>query len=205
MPISIDNMVSIIKIAKGMKRPVIQLRNNKILGTDEEFCTLSKIDIDTGIDKPITFKITDSLLQESAIEKYSSAHPDIFFAEYKKIIDGFYINGWAEIQYADIISDMWERIAYYINYSNIVYSETGLEKNEQFMSLCKAKVSDGLQYYNIDNKYLQTSFNKIHCINSKDKVSLNIYDIDMESLLYEYIIDKKKYVVNQYVRYRKMY
>ena len=176
MPISIDNMVSIIKIAKGMKRPVIQLRNNKILGTDEEFCTLSK-----------------------------SAHPDIFFAEYKKIIDGFYINGWAEIQYADIISDMWERIAYYINYSNIIYSETGLEKNEQFMSLCKAKVSDGLQYYNIDNKYLQTSFNKIHCINSKDKVSLNIYDIDMESLLYEYIIDKKKYVVNQYVRYRKMY
>ena len=71
-------------------------------------------------------------------------------------------------------------------------------------TVAKLKVNDGLTRFMLGGKYMITSFNKVHAINASDKVSVNIYDIDPISFLCEFIVDKKKYTVKEYIRYRKM-
>ena len=80
-----------------------------------------------------------------------------------------------------------------------------MEKDVNFMTtVAKLKVENGLTSYVLGNKYLMTSFNKVHAINASDKISINIYEIDSISYICEFIIDKKKYKVKEYIRYRYM-
>lgn len=198
-------IADVIKIAKSMKRSVVHISPKYMLGTDDDYCVLSRIDIESDIPRPITFRITDSLLGQQSIDKYSSAHPEIFFSEYIQVDDEFYINGWYDVAYFNKIHDMWNTIGNIIYSRNPIYNISGLDKDNEFMnSVAKLKVSSGLQPYILSGEFLQTSFNKVHAINSTDKVDLNIYEADIHSLLYEYIINKKKYNVNEYILYRKM-
>lgn len=193
----------ILKIARSMKRPVIHVNNNYMLGTDEEFCTLSIIEINSDIPRPFTTTVNDYLDGEKK-EKFAISNPSVFFIEYQMLDEDFYINTWKESYLYPNIFDIFTIIQKYITLP-IVYSETGLEKNKEFMdTVAKLKVDDGLTKYVFGDKYLITSFNKVHAINASDKVSVNIYDIDPISFLCEFIVDKKKYVVKEYIRYRKM-
>lgn len=195
----------IIKIAKSMKRSIVHISPTYMLGSDDEYSILSRVDIESDISRPITFRITDSLLGQQAIDKYSSSHPEIFFSEYVKVDEEFYINGWQGPTYYRNLHSMWNTIANIIYSSHPIYNISGLEKNEEFMtSVAKLKVSSGLQTYILTGDFLQTSFNKVHAINASDKIDLNIYEADLHSLLYEYIINKKKYNVKEYILYRKM-
>lgn len=191
------------KIARSMKRPIVHISPNYMLGTDEEFCTLSVIEISSDIQRSFTTTVND-YLDESKIEKFSVAHPDIFFTEYQMIDTNFYINLWKEPYLFSNIFSVFNKIQYYLRFQ-IVYTEYGLEKNTEFMdTVAKLKVNDGLTRFMLGGKYMITSFNKVHAINASDKVSVNIYDIDPISFLCEFIVDKKKYTVKEYIRYRKM-
>lgn len=192
-----------IKIARSMKRPIIHVSPNYMLGTDEEFCTLSIIEIDSDIPRSFTTTVND-YLDESKIEKFSMEHPDIFFSEYNLIDTDFYVNFWKEPYLLSNIFNIFSKIQSYLQFP-VVYTESGLEKNVNFMNtVAKIKVADGLTKFIIGDKYLITSFNKVHAINASDKISVNIYDIDPISFLCEFIVDKKKYTVKEYIRYRKM-
>ena len=193
----------ILKIARSMKRPIIHISPNYMLGTDEEFCTLSLIEISSDIPRSFTTAVND-YLDEGKIEKFSVAHPEIFFTEYQMIDNSFYVNTWKEPYLFSNIFNIFGRVQRYITYP-VVYSETGLEKDNLFMTtVAKLKVDDGLTRYIFGNKYIATNFNKVHAINASDKVSVNIYDIDPISFLCEFIVTKKKYTIKEYIRYRKM-
>lgn len=193
----------ILKIARSMKRPIIHVSPNYILGTDEEFCTLSIIETNSEIPRSFTTTVNE-YLDDSKIEKFSVAHPDIFFTEYQMIDTSFYINVWKEPYLFSNIFSLFNRLQRYLSYP-IVYSEFGLEKNPEFMNtVAKLKVNDGLTRYSIGNKYIITNFNKIHAINASDKVSVNVYDIDPITFLCEFVVYKKKYTIKEYIRYRKM-
>lgn len=194
----------IFKIAKSMKRPIIHVNGNYMLGTDLDFCTLSMIILDTGIMRPFTASINECLATDSQIEKFSIGHPDVFFAEYEMISPGFYINFWNEPYLYNNIFELYRKVNLYKK-CQIIYTECGLEKDPEFMStVAKLKVSDGLTRFTLGGKYIITNFNKVHCINASDKVSVNIYDLDPYTFMCEFIIDKKKYSVYEYIRYRKM-
>lgn len=195
----------ILKIAKSMKRPIVYICPFYMLGTDEEFCTLSKIEIHSlDIDRSVAFEMSSALTQANK-DKFAEAHPEIYFSEYEQVLPGLYINTWVEKHYKNILLNMWNKI-WVVDSSTPIYSCDGLEKDSDFKSkVAKMKVSDGLQKYILNGNYLQTSFNKVHSINATDKVSLDIYDIDYESFIYRYTINKKKYNVVEYIRYRKMF
>lgn len=194
----------IIKIAKTMKKPIVYIAPTYMLGTDEEFCTLSRVNIESDVKRPMAFKLSSILLGESK-DKYANEHPEVFFTEYSHVQEDLYINTWNESFYMYNIMDINLRLTTLLSYANMVYSATGLEKDVNFMqNVAKLKVSDGMKKYIMDGQYLQTSFNKVHAINASDTISLNIYDMDSFSYLYEYRIGKKKYDVYEYIRYRKM-
>ena len=195
---------NVVKIAKTMKRPIVYITPTYMLGTDDEFCTLSKINIESDIIRPMAFRISDCLLGTTK-DKYAQAHPEIFFSEYTHIQDDMYINTWQEPVLMNTLIGMYMRVSRALDGLVPIYSSVGFEKDDNFMqTVAKLKVSSGLQSYVLEGAYIQTSFNKVHAINANDKVSLNIYDIDYESYMYEFIIDKKKYQVVEYIRYRKM-
>lgn len=195
---------STMKIAKSMKRPLVHVGTNYILGTDVEFCTLSVIETESLIPRPFTTLI-NGWLNKIGKDKYAQDHPEIFFTEYSRLDENLYINIWDEEMYTKKIFELFGKVNNYLYGKTPIYSGSNFEKDEAFIrNVSKLKVSDGLKTYIIDNTYLITSFNKVHCINASDKVSLYIYDIDPHSYLYEFIIDKKKYKVKEYIRYRKM-
>ena len=194
---------AILKMAKSMKRPVIHINKSYMLGSDMEFGTLSMIEISSDIPTPFT-AICTNILDETAKNKLASTRPDVFFSEYESI-DGIYINRWEEDKLKDNIFRLFSRVMKFIDTRPIIYTTSGLEAFPEFISkVSKIKVDDGLTSYTFARDYCITCFNKVHAINSTDKVSLNIYDIDPISYLYEFIIDKKKYTIKEYIRYRKL-
>ena len=197
------DLTNTIKIAKSMKRPIVHISNNYMLGTDEEFCTLSIIEINSEIPRPFTAHINE-ILSLDAAEKLSQKNSAVFLAEYTKISDSHYYRFWDEERLYTRINNIFSKVFHIVQFNPLEYHENLLEKDPEFMSCMKLKVSDGLVPYIIDNKYLFTNFNKVQPINSADKVSLNIYYMDYISNLYEFLIDKKKYVIKEYIRYRKM-
>lgn len=202
------DLISVMKIAKSMKRPIVYITPNYMLGTDEEFCTLSVIEISSEI--PRSFAVyTNNVLEGTKKEKYAIDHPDIFFSEYELFDkeNDFYINTWNEEVIKNNILSLFQKVHQSLSspFTSKVYSEEGLETNEQFIStVAKLKINDGMTTYFIDNKYMITSFNKVHAINATDKINVIIYDVDPVSYLYEFSINKKKYIVKEYIRYRKM-
>lgn len=193
----------VLKIARSMKRPIIHVSHNYMLGCDEEFCTLSIIEIESDVERSFTAYVNDCL-DDIKAEKFVMKSPEIFYKEYQNVQPGLYINYWNELYLLNNIFLIYNKIQKY-KMCRLAYTEFGLEKNENFMNtVAKLKVKDGLTKYLLGGKYLITSFNKVHAINASDKVSVNVYDIDPISFLCEFIIDKKKYTIKEYIRYRKM-
>lgn len=197
------DLTNTIKIAKSMKRAIVHISKNYMLGTDEDFSTLSVIEIYSEVPKSFTAPINEIIATEAA-NKLAIKDSTLFLTEYSKLTDSHYYRFWDEEALANKIFDLFHKVSVVLQSKPIVYYQESLEKNPEFMQLMKLKVSDGLVRYVIDDKYLFTNFSKVQPINSTDKITLRIYDVDDISYLYEFLIDKKKYLIKEYIRYRKM-
>lgn len=194
---------NVLKIAKSMKRPYIFVNNNYIIGTDEDFFTLSLIEIESQIPRPFAAEVND-ILNQVKRDKSVNERPEYIYI-YNKIADDVYINTWNEPEIRNKLLVLLQRTGEYIYKYPVSFSCTDMEKDVNFMTtVAKLKVENGLTSYILGNKYLMTSFNKVHAINASDKISINIYEIDSISYICEFIIDKKKYKVKEYIRYRYM-
>lgn len=193
----------VLKMAKSMKRAVVHIAPNYMLGSDEEFCTLSMIIIDTGIDKPIT-SVLNEIIDNNGAAKLAESSAGEFLNEYTRYNENYYYKFWNEELYREKLFSLLAKVNLAITCRPVLYTETGLEKNQEFMASAKLKAGDGLSSYKFGDQYLVTGFYKVHPINANDKVDVTIYDLDDQSCLYEYIIDKKKYKIKEYIRYRKM-
>ena len=197
----IDNVRDALKIAKTMKRSNILITNNFMCGSDDDLATLSIILLESGINSFATNMRT--AVDKRKDEKWINENSALFFSQYRLVGDDVYIDSWSENILKQQLLDMYKRI---LDHKSLpIFSITSIHDDAEFMSkVAKLKVSDGLSSYIINDSYYITSFNKVHSINSSDKVDLNIYDYDPVSYLYEFIINKKSHIVTEYIRYRKV-
>lgn len=197
----ITNVKEVLKIAKTMKRSNILVTNNFICGSDDDFATLSVIIIESNVNSFATNM--RSFIDKNKDGKWINENSTLFFSQYRLIGDDIYINDWRENVLRQQLLEMYRKIIG--TNRQLLLSMPAIHEDDTFMSkVVKLKVSDGLSSYTINDNFFITSFNKVHSINSSDKIDLNIYDYDTVSYLYEFIINKKSHVVNEYIRYRKI-
>lgn len=194
-------MEGIIKVAKTMKRCNIYVCPYYMLGSDEDYCSLSVIEMDSESPE-FAAKVVDILTPQNST-KFITSHPDVYYNEYRDIKDGYKVNAWDEVVIKEKLRSMHLKIQTLINTLPTIFYQDNLDKDETFMaSVGKLKTADRLTRYKFNN-FLITNFASLHSINAKDKVSMKIYDCDPLSYLYEFRIDKKKYTIKEYLRYRK--
>lgn len=193
-------------IAKAMKKPIVYICNDYILGTDIDFSTLSIIIHSTDISRPIAVKLTE-VYDEQKAEKLAVSDP-IAFYQLVQFDDGYYINSIMEPElYAKIIT-LYRRLISRISGVPCIELDNLIE-NDQFASIIKMKNDDRhrWQYLNLEDtrdltKYILSAFAQLHPVNASDKVNLKIYDVDEFSFIACFeIIKKKNIIVNEYIRY----
>ena len=198
------NCAEALKIAKTMKRNYVYVTPTRMYGLDAGKCALSTIDMVTDLDKSFAGEVS-AILDEKKREAFLKKNTSTFLNEYRELEPGLFINFWEEPK---IISDIINAYnGLYFNQTRdtrLIYSKYGLELNPEFMAkIYGIKTDDGYERYILDGYYLDC-FTKMHCVTKSDKVALNIYDYDQFSYMYEFLVDKKKYVVKEYFKIRKL-
>ena len=198
------NCAEALKIAKTMKRNYVYVTPTRMYGLDVGKCALSVIDMVTDLDKSFAGEVS-AILDEKKRDAFLKKNTSTFLNEYRELEPGLFINFWDEPK---IISDIMNAYnGLYFNQSRntrLIYSKYGLEFDSEFMAkIYGIKTDDGYEKYILDGYYLDC-FTKMHCVTKSDKVALNIYDYDQFSYMYEFLINKKKYVVKEYFKIRKL-
>ena len=199
------NLESSLAIAKTMKRPIIHVNENYILGSDDEFTMLSIIRNPPPyeIPRPYSTRLSGegALLTKDKVETFSSTNTMEFYTEYDSIGDGGdYINIFNENYIYNTLMNLLRKTS---NLGPLIYSEEGLEKTG-FMQIAKMKIDDGSKNYIFGDKYLSVIFSKLHAINQKDKVAVEIYVPDNQSYIMRFLINKKTYIIEEFMRFRQM-
>lgn len=186
-----------ITIAKTMKKPIIYVTSDYILGTDNDFFTLSIIYTSSDIPRPFTCILKDLITPKD------KEIPDT--SKYSVLCEGYLIDTWIESELYTNIITIFKHLYKIINigiYPKII-DKMDISKNEQFRQAVGMKDADGHIWYT-ENSVFMSSFARLHAVNASDNVSLTIYDIDPISYLSEFIIEKKKCTIHEYIKYRKL-
>lgn len=192
-----------LKIAKTMKRDFVYVTPTRMLGLDISKCALSIIDIDSDIITSFAGKVA-SLLNEKKKDTYIIKNASTFMYEYKKLDEDLYCNMFDQDGIKEDILDAYNRLCNRLARAVLIATFPNLHLNNDFMdNTYGIKATDGYKKFIMDGYYFDC-FTKMHCISKSDKVSLNIYDADQYSYIYEFFVDKKKYVVREYFRIRKL-
>lgn len=198
------SMIDAISIAKSMKKPIVHISPDYILGTDVDFCTISVIIYPSDIPRAFTAKLTDIYTSEEA-EKLSIEN--VFeFNKLQKLGD-LYIDIWEEPLYYNRIMQLYRNLT--LKISNAPVIDILDLKQYDTKSTLKMKSSDRHRWQYLDfeysqnlSRYIMSSFVQLHPVNASDKVNLKIYDVDEHSFIACFeIIKKKNIVVNEYIRY----
>lgn len=194
---------SALKIAKTMKRDLVYITPTRMIGVDSGKCALSIIDIESDIVHPFAGKVA-ALLNEKKKDSFIIKNAATFLYEYKKIDEDVYCNIFEQDKIMYDIMDSYNRLMNHLSHSTLIVTMQDLHLNEDFMNgTYGIRADDGYKKNIIDGFYFD-HFTKMHCNSKSDKISLNIYDNDEYSYIYEFFIDKKKYVVREYFRIRKL-
>lgn len=193
-----------LKIAKTMKRDLVYVTPTRMLGLDISKCALSIIDIDSDIITPFAGK-TAALLNEKKKETFIIKNAATFMYEYKKIDDDLYCNLFDQERIIYDIMESYNNLHNQLSSARLIATLPNLHLNDEFLNATYGiRASEGYKKIIIDGFYFDC-FTKMHCISKSDKVSLNIYDNDPYSYIYEFFVDKKKYVVREYFKIRKLH
>ena len=172
----------IIKMAKSMKRDYVEITNNYICGLDKSLSLFSII--------------------------YQGSNDECYYGDIGSLIKEI------PLQLEDIIEI--EKVRPYLNsYKSICmnisnHSEPLLEildlkEIDGFNEVNSLKTQDGALPLKIEEgmkKYILYTFSSIHPLNKSDEISLKIFPYDNISFLCEFIINKKKYQIHEFIRYR---
>lgn len=89
----------------------------------------------------------------------------------------------------------------YVLNNNPIYSNDNLRDDEYFNTILSYKVIDGASLFIIDNKYPMTIYGSLLNVNKSDTVKLDIYPIDDISFLSVFRVNKKKFIIETYIRF----
>lgn len=165
---------AVLKMAKSMKREFLELNSSYLIGTDVNRCTMS-------------------IIYHGSNEYYIGTLAEL---EGKKIPDYWIPNDRLKFD----IDRLKVNCFHIIDHNKIIYKEDNLKENESFQLVESMKESQGSSIFKSFN-YLMYSFSSLHPLNKPDSISMRLYEYDNISYLAEFIIQKKNYNINEYVRY----
>lgn len=180
-----DNIKRLFDISKTLKGNTVSFYNNRIMSLNSDMNPIYSISIvytDTQLQlennmciKMETFK---SFVKGDILEEY------IPLQSPKGIKEAYILDSFVEPKQDQMI--------HFIN---------DLKQYDQFNSALSKKSKDGMQLVYIDNYPISICAGLLP-INKSDNVSLEIYNDNVpNTFLCKFNIDKKKFVINKYIRY----
>lgn len=180
-----DNTKRLYDMCKVLKGNTINFYRNKIMSLDSNMnpiYSISIINVDTQLDLGNVECISMECLKDYINGEYSENY--IPTQSIKGIKEAYILNSFIEP-----------------NISQLIYSNNNLKDIEDFNIAMKKKAKDGISIIYID-RFPISICNSILPVNKSDNVSLEIYDDNiLGSFLAKFIIDKKKFIINKYIRY----
>lgn len=195
-------LLDIIKIAKTMKRPIIHVTPNYILGTDNDFCNLSIIEISLDNIPRIFTAYVNSIVPIDKSDKINYNRMEL--------LDDIYIDIWIEPDIQTQILLLFKKISeVLLSNPKLLINNMDLLSEEyiNFRQKSTMKVSDGHSWIYLpsnQNSIIMSIYSQLYQLNASDKAFCTIYDLDYRSVLAKVDIIKKKYTISNYIRYRKL-
>ena len=185
--------LDLIKIIRSMKKTFIFIDKDIIYGTDVTYSTISIIYLPYNTNMTFAFSILEltALLRNT---KQLLILSDGVINESQQYI----------LNNRDLEKIFRQKIQhlFLIKNNKVLLHIEDLKEDECFKTALTMKSTDKMMMCNINNTFLMSTFNSIHPVTKSDKISLNIYDNGIKSFLSEFIIDKKKYCIYEYILYR---
>lgn len=203
-------IADVLTVAKTMKLPNISVTPNLILGSDDNFCMVSSIQIPSEIPRNFSATIKELL----SVEDYKALinDSDMLISDrakntYDKLSDEYYINIAKEPFLESGIRTAFDHAMYYINNSELVIDSYDAGETDEFKEILAMKVSDGHTFYNIANQYLLSFYGSLVSANKSDKVSISVYKARESynvpgTIMAKCDVIKKKYTISNYIKYR---
>lgn len=189
-----EQFFKMVDLGKQMKKDIMRINANVIMGTDSTFNSLSVICTDMAFcDYSESFiygknELTAFLKKSNNPEfKYNvlENENEEIFPLYNTFID-------SEIR------SMYKNCLE-VEKNAILYQDLDIRNDIEFEKCIQLKSADGIKMYKIQNtfglKFIISIFNGMLPVNKGDKVSLNIYDMGAYFYLCKFTVYKKKNVV----------
>ena len=199
----------VLTIAKTMKLPNISVTPNIILGSDDNFCMVSSIQIPSDIPRNFSASIKELLSVDNyniLINDSNILVSDMAKNNYDKLSDDYYINIATEPVLEYNIRTAFNHAIDYMNNSELVIDSYDAGESEEFREILSMKVSDGHAFYTINN-FLLSFYGSLISANKTDKVIISIYKRgnlynEPPTILAKCDVEKKKYTISNYIKYR---
>lgn len=198
-----------IQLAKNLKKPIIYITNEYILGTDINYSSLNTMILYekiTNLNRPICYETKDLLITDAKINKIASTSPSLFLNYYIKISDRIYLNTFGEYDMTKRIMQLYRRCMCIVEGSKTVLKINNISKenSEYIDTVSKLKSGDGMKYL-ILGKYIMSTFIPMHPETKTDNVNFECLEIDDLSFMAIFqIMKKKNIIINEYIRYRML-
>ena len=168
-----DKITLLHSLAKELKCEYIVVKGNYIYGTDENFVHVTyikhnEIDLWDFQDKFISYR----LLSAGEIE----------------IIDNFKRN-----KFIQLISNISMLETFPVSTSH-----TNIDEREDFKAIMNKKAGEGLTNFCLDDKHILFISKSLVPINKKDKLNIDVREVDKNKFLAEFIISKGKMVLHKF-------
>lgn len=206
----VEQFLEIVKLSKGLKKDIVVLKDDCLLGMDSNFATLATLTYDsekfnffkqTGLEYTFFNTRINTFLKNAQKE-------NIFTLDF----DRFGINDF--LMKDTIINEdsIRQKIESAFNRCNLnmyngekVVSDFNIRECEEFEEILKLKTADGSRVYKFSKDYIMYLFLSLFPVTKSDNVLLNIYDdFDKFSYLVDFHIIKKKADIHEYIRFRKL-
>lgn len=150
------------------------------------------------------FKIFPDRIIGTDSNIYPISYMSIIYGDFSNYEQGmYYINSKAEIFKYNSISYSQEEYMYdsFIPPNNLIYNTIIKKKNEEIPCLANKKAADGLCTMILDDKYLISLFKGFIPYTKQDECAVNIYQDNKCGYIIHFILIKKKFTLNKFVRY----
>lgn len=186
------------KVSKEVKSPLIYIKGNDLYGTDEQFVYLkhTKIDNMYGINISFVSKDMNTFLKNVDLNEIKFVSQNILYSSFDNTL---------EINNMDMIMNIERMITSLSNITNS-YNPLLVENVrdiQDFENILAYKSADGIGIFRY-NHYVMTIYNNLLPIKKADKLDLVIYDLNNRSFLSNFLIKRKKQIIEVYIMYLHM-
>lgn len=178
----------IIKMAKSLKRQIVEITPHYICGSDSNMATFSIIYLNGSVS-------VDNELY------YFGATSDLF--KYDIYLQNMYLYEMlkGKMAYLRRSCQMAERNRLLFQYNDITIGQQYAVNN--FIESINGKAKDGMRltYLNDAPEYMMSSCSTMHPINKTNAVNITGYEYNDIAYLVRFDINKKNYVIHEYISY----